>query len=111
MNCCVWPTPMLGLAGVTELQLSLTEVDLISRYTRHTGDNRGDSPNTPVAVATLSTRSDYCSGTPWKVAVIDLAELMVTVQVAPETVSHPLQPVKMLRGLGVAVRVTTVSAP
>jgi len=63
-----------------------------------------------VAVVTLSPRSDYCSGTPWKVAVIDLAELMVTVQVAPETVSHPLQSVKMLRGLGVAVRVTTVSA-
>ena len=38
----------------------------------------------------------------------DLAALMVTVQVVPETVSHPLQPLKMERELGVAVRVTTV---
>jgi hypothetical protein len=33
---------------------------------------------------------------------------MVTVQVVPETASHPLQPVKMEPVAGVAVRVTTV---
>ena len=37
-----------------------------------------------------------------------LAALMVTVQVVPETVSQSLQPVKMERKPGVAVRVTTV---
>ena len=36
----------------------------------------------------------------------DLAALMVTVQVVPETVSHPLQPAKTERKFGVAVRVT-----
>ena len=43
-----------------------------------------------------------------KVAVTDLAAFMVTVQVAPETVSHPLQLVKLDPVAGVAVRVTTV---
>ena len=43
-----------------------------------------------------------------KVAVTDLAALMVTVQVAPETVSHPLQLVKSDPVAGVAVRVTTL---
>ncbi len=43
-----------------------------------------------------------------KVAVTDLAAPMVTVQVGPETVSHPLQPVWMDPAAGVAVRVTTV---
>ena len=38
-----------------------------------------------------------------------LAALMVTLQVVPESVSQPLQPVKMERKPGVAVRVTTVS--
>ena len=38
-----------------------------------------------------------------------LAALMVTVQVVPESASQPLQPVKMERKPGVAVRVTTVS--
>ena len=38
----------------------------------------------------------------------DRAALMVTVQVAPEAVSQPLQPVKMEKGPGVAVRVTIV---
>ena len=38
----------------------------------------------------------------------DLAALMVTVQVVPETVSQPFQPVKMERRSGVTVRVTTV---
>jgi hypothetical protein len=40
------------------------------------------------------------------VAVTDLADCIVTVQVVPETESHPVQPMK--RKLGVAVRVTTV---
>jgi hypothetical protein len=43
-----------------------------------------------------------------KVAVTDLAERIVTVQVVPATVSQPLQSVKRLAGL--AVSVTTVSA-
>ncbi len=43
-----------------------------------------------------------------KLAVTGLAALMVTVQVAPETVSHPLQPEKVDPKAGVAVRVTTV---
>src|SRR2546428_11767983 len=43
-----------------------------------------------------------------KLAFTDLAALMVTVQAAPETVSHPLQPVKMEPRAGVAVRVTAV---
>ena len=43
-----------------------------------------------------------------KVAVTDLAARMVTVQVVPETVSHPLQPVKTEPKEGAAVRVTTV---
>jgi hypothetical protein len=43
-----------------------------------------------------------------KVAVTDLAAFMVTVQVAPETVSHPLQLVKLDPVAGVAVRVTPV---
>ena len=38
----------------------------------------------------------------------DFAEIMVTVQVAPDIVSHPLQPVKTESKWGVAVRVTTV---
>ena len=43
-----------------------------------------------------------------KVAVTDLAAPMVTVQVAPETASHPLQPVWVDPAAGAAVRVTTV---
>jgi hypothetical protein len=42
------------------------------------------------------------------VAVTDLAALMVTVQLAPETVSHPIQPVWVDPAAAVAVRVTTV---
>ena len=38
----------------------------------------------------------------------DVAALMATVQVVPETALHPLQPVKMDPVAGVAVRVTTV---
>jgi len=62
-----------------------------------------------VAVVTPSPRSDYCSGTPRKPAVTDLADPMVTVHVVSATVSHPLQPVKTLRMFAFAVRVTTVS--
>jgi len=43
-----------------------------------------------------------------KMAVTDLAAFIVTVQVAPETVSHPLQPVKRDPATGLAVRVTGV---
>ena len=43
-----------------------------------------------------------------KLAVTDLAAFMVTVQVVPETASHPLQPVKMDPVAGLAVRVTGV---
>ena len=43
-----------------------------------------------------------------KVAVTDLAAFMVTVQIAPETVSHPSQRVKLDPVAGVAVNVTTV---
>ena len=41
-------------------------------------------------------------------AVIHRAALMVRVQVVPEAVSQPSQPMKMERKLGVAVRVTVV---
>jgi hypothetical protein len=41
-------------------------------------------------------------------AVTELAELMVTVQVVPETASQPLQPLKRESRSGVAVRVTSV---
>src|SRR5205085_5193899 len=44
-----------------------------------------------------------------KPAVTERVAVMVTVQVAPETESHPLQPVKSDFAAGVAVRVTTVS--
>jgi hypothetical protein len=43
-----------------------------------------------------------------KVAVTVLAALMVTVQVEPEIVSHPLQPVWTDPAAGAAVSVTTV---
>ena len=41
-----------------------------------------------------------------KVALTDFAALIVTVHVAPETVSHPLQAVKVDPLAGLAVRVT-----
>jgi len=44
-----------------------------------------------------------------KLAFADLAGPMVTLQFVPETVSHPLQPVKMEVRAGVAVSVTTVA--
>ena len=43
-----------------------------------------------------------------KAAVAVRPELTVTVHVAPETVSHPLQPAKVELLAAVAVRVTTV---
>jgi len=62
----------------------------------------------PLPVRSLvfwTVRVNLCSV---KVAVTDLAALMVTVQVAPATVSHPLQLVKLDPVAGIAVRVTTV---
>ena len=43
-----------------------------------------------------------------KAAVAVLPELTVTVHVAPETVSHPVQPAKVELLAALAVRVTTV---
>ena len=45
---------------------------------------------------------------PMKLAETDFAALMVTVQVEPDVESHPVQPVKIDNGPGVAVSVTTV---
>jgi hypothetical protein len=45
-----------------------------------------------------------------KVAVTLLAAFMVTVQVGPDTVSHPVQPVWTDPAAAVAVSVTTVPA-
>jgi hypothetical protein len=41
-------------------------------------------------------------------AVTDLARFMATVQVVPDTVSQPLQPLKVERNAGAALSVTTV---
>jgi len=54
------------------------------------------------------TRTSQFTGTPRKSAVTDFAALIVTVQVEPETASHPVQPVKTESVPGVAVKVTTV---
>jgi hypothetical protein len=43
-----------------------------------------------------------------KCATTDFALLMVTVQLVPLTVSHPVQPPNKERRSGVAMRVTTV---
>jgi hypothetical protein len=59
-----------------------------------------------VAEMPCRVRPPYC-GRPRKLAVTEVSARIVTVHVAPETASHPLQPLK--RRLGVAVRVTTVS--
>src|SRR5205807_7562204 len=53
----------------------------------------------------LTVRVNVCRV---KVAVTDLAALMLTVQVVPEAASQPLQPVNVDPVAGVAVRVTTV---
>ena len=63
------------------------------------------------AAGTPSTRGtgDDTKASVYKnLAVTDLAEVTVTVQVSPEAESHPLQPPKTERNCGVAVRVTTV---
>jgi hypothetical protein len=60
----------------------------------------------PLPKPVLLTLSVNCCNV--KVAVTDLAALIVTVQVAPETPSHPLQPPKMELPLAVAVSVTIV---
>jgi hypothetical protein len=59
----------------------------------------------PNVLAFLTVRVKLCRV---KVAVTDLAALMVTVQVPPETESHPLQAVRVDPVAGVAVRATTV---
>ena len=53
----------------------------------------------------LTVSGNVCSV---NVAVTDLGAFMVTVQIAPDTESHPLQLVKSEPVAGVAVRVTTV---
>ena len=44
----------------------------------------------------------------WKAAVTDFAALIVTVQVAPETESHPVQPANVDPEAAVALSVTDV---
>src|SRR5437879_3765347 len=55
--------------------------------------------------AWLTVRVKRCA---LKVTVTDFAALMVTVQVVPETVSHPLQPLNVDALAGLAVRITLV---
>jgi len=50
----------------------------------------------------------YGKGTPMKLAATDLSALMFTVHAAPETVSHPVHPLKIDPGCEVAVSVTSV---
>lgn len=60
----------------------------------------------PASTFVLVTESgNLCSV---KVAATDFAAFIVTVQVLPETESHPFQLVKLEPVAGVAVRVTTV---
>jgi len=53
----------------------------------------------------LTLNMKYCR---LKVAVTDLAALMVTLQVAPETALHPLHPANSDPAFAVAVNVTVV---
>jgi hypothetical protein len=53
----------------------------------------------------LTVRANRCTV---NVAVTDRAPLIVTVQVVPETPSHPLQPSKVDPPLALAVSVTTI---
>src|SRR5207245_9731995 len=55
--------------------------------------------------AWLTVRVKRCA---LKVTVTNFAALMVTVQVVPETVSHPLQPLNVDALAGLAVRITLV---
>ena len=59
----------------------------------------------PMMPVFLTVRVKRCTA---KVALTARAVLMVTLQVVPETVSHPLQPLKMDPLAGLAVRVTVV---
>ena len=59
-------------------------------------------PNVP---ALLAVRVNLCRV---NVAVTNLAALMVTVQLLPETESHPVQPVRLDPVAGAAVSVTIV---
>ena len=68
------------------------------------------NPSLEVAVplpapARLTVRMKGCAV---KVAVTDFAAVIVTVQVVPETVLHPLQLLKVDPAAGVAASVTTV---
>lgn len=56
----------------------------------------------------MKTSRVYRSPKSLKSAVTDLAAVRFTVQVFPETLSHPLQPPKLESRPGVAVRVTVV---
>ena len=56
----------------------------------------------------MSQASGYGKGTPMKSAATDFAALMFTVHDMPETVSHPVHPLKKDPGCEVAVSVTTV---
>ena len=69
---------------------------------------RGGITDGAAAHCPAAPGTDSRSGTPRKVALTDLAAFMVTIQIVPETVSHPLQPKKIEIPVGVAVRVTTV---
>ena len=55
-----------------------------------------------------ATLQNYRMPRSLKSAVTDLAEFMFTVQVLPETLSHPLHPPKPESTSGAAVRVTVV---
>jgi hypothetical protein len=61
----------------------------------------------PLPKPVLKTDSVNCCSV--NVAVTDFAAFIVTVQVAPETLSHPLHPPKREPALAPAVSVTTVS--
>src|SRR2546426_323125 len=92
--------PLAGLAvRVTLMPLSWVAVQVLGQVI---------DPSLEVAVpfpvpARLTVRVKRCAV---KVAVTDFAAVIVTVHVAPETVSHPLQAVKVDPLAGLAVRVT-----
>ena len=62
----------------------------------------------PAGTVTLGGTLAYSRPRSLKSAVTDLAEFMFTVQVLPETLSHPVHPPKPDRRAGVAVSVTEV---
>ena len=65
--------------------------------------------NLIIRLLPVSPGHHYSSGgMPRNAALTDRAALSVTVQVVPETESHPVQPVNSEPSAGVAVRVTTV---